>query len=122
MRFDVDDPDVLPFRIHHQKIDATVFNTIRLGILRLGNPLTLSLDTQPNIKCTLSDNKWVLVDLMMHEFPLLVWREFKTIDRGLHEPVHCKAHVYHLMAGRLLGTALYTLEDQIRNILQATAR
>ena len=117
MRFDVDDPDVIPFLIFPQKIQASLYNTIRLSLMRIANPLTLTLDTQPIVKCYLSNNKWILVDMLIHEFPLVVWRDFEIKNRGIHEPVACKAYVYHMMAGRLMGTALYTIEDYIHNIL-----
>jgi len=117
MRFDVDDPDVIPFRIFHQSIQASLYNTIRLGLLRIANPLTLILEQQPNIKYYLYTNKWIIVDLISNEFPLVVWRDFERENRGIHQPVNCKVHVYHVMAGRLMGTALYDIEKHIHNML-----
>lgn len=120
MRFDVDDPEIVPLRIFPQKMDGALYNTIRLGILRIANPLILTLDKQPNIKCYLRNDKWVFVDTIMHEFPLVVWRDFELGNRGIHEPVNCKVHVYHMMAGRLMGTGLYVIEDYINQTLHRT--
>ncbi|WP_455220755.1 hypothetical protein [Kaarinaea lacus] len=72
MRFEVYDPEVIPLRIFPHKMDAALYNTIRLGILRIANPLILTLEKQPNIKCYLHKNKWVFVDTILHEFPLVV--------------------------------------------------
>ena len=117
MRFDVDDPDIMPLRIFPQLMEASLYNTIRLGILRIANPLILTLDKQPNIKCYLHSNKWIFVDTILHEFPLVVWRDFDLKNRGIHEPVHCNVHVYHMMAGRLMGTGLYAVQDYINTEL-----
>jgi len=113
----VDNPEVIPLRIFPQKMDASLYNTIRLGILRIANPLILTLDRQSNIKCYLRNNKWICVDTILHEFPLVVWRDFELNDRGIHEPVDCKVHVYHMMAGRLMGTGLYAIEEYINATL-----
>jgi len=118
MRFDVDDPDVMPYRILPQRMESSLYNTIRLGMLRIANPLIVTLEEPSNVKCYLYDEKWILVDLVMNEFPLIVWRDFELADRGIHEPVSCQAHVYHIMAGRLMGTALYAIEDYINDRLR----
>jgi len=118
MRFDIDDPDIKPLRIFPQKMQAALYNTIRLGILRIANPLEITLDKQPNIKCYLRNNKWIFVDTILHEFPLVVWRDFETRGRGIHEPVLCNVYVYHMMAGRLMGTGLYAVEEYIQAKLQ----
>ena len=88
MRFDVNDPDIIPLHIFQQKITASLYNNIRLGLLRVANPLTLTLDKQSHIKCYLSNEQWIIVDLLLDEFPLIVWRDFELKNRGLHEPVH----------------------------------
>lgn len=120
MRFDVDDPHIQPFRIFEHQLQAPLYNTIRLGVLRIANPLIFSPPELRNIKCYLFDDKWVCVDVISNEFPLVVWRDFKTNERGIHEPVVCKIHVYHAMAGRVMGTALYAIEKQVNTILHKT--
>jgi len=118
MRFDVDDTDIMPYRILPQRMESSLYNTIRLGMLRIANPLILTLEEPPNVKCYLYDEKWIFVDLVLNEFPLIVWRDFELAGRGIHEPVPCRAHVYHIMAGRLMGTVLYTIEDYLQDRLR----
>jgi len=118
MRFDIDNPDIRPLRIFPQKMEASLYNTIRLGILRIANPLVLTLEKQPNIKCYLNNQRWIFVDTILHEFPLVVWRDFELKNRGIHEPVICNVYVYHMMAGRLMGTGLYAIEEYIQARLQ----
>lgn len=117
MRFDVDDPDIKPFRIFDHRMQASLYNNIRLGILRIANPLIITPQSLKNTRCYLYNDKWICVDLVMQEYPLVVWRDFKTQNRGIHEPIECKMHVYHIMAGRVAGTALYAMEDHINSTL-----
>lgn len=120
MRFDVN--NVQPLRIFPQKMRASTYNTIRLGILRIADPLILTLQNKPNIKCYLYRHKWIVVDTILEEFPLVVWRNFSIRNRSIHEPVDCQVYVYHMMAGRLMGTALYDIEEQLDQILHENVK
>ena len=122
MRFDVDHTDISPFRILDHQIQAPLYNTIRLGMLRIANPLILRLPELHNVKCYLFDDKWICVDLISNEYPLVVWQEFDTQHRGIHEPIFCKVHVYHIMAGRVMGTALYAIENYVNTTLSLKSK
>lgn len=113
MHFDPDDPELQPFRVLDYQMQATLYNTIRLGILRIANPLIVVPAEIRNVKCYLDDDKWVCVDLISDEYPLVIWKDFVLSNRAIHEPVNCKVHVYHAMAGRVMGTALYAVESYV---------
>jgi len=121
MRFDVDDPNIQPLRIFPYKMPASMYNTIRLGILRIRDPLVLTLKRQPNIKFFLNNRRWIVMDTILFDFPLVVWRDFETKNRAIHESVNCKVYVYHMMAGRLMGTALYEVEEYLNDLLHRAA-
>ena len=99
------------------KIQAKQYNTIRLGMLRIDNPLVVTPSEVQNIKCYLFNDKWICVDMSSNEFPLAVWRDFNNFGRAIHDPVTCKVHIFHVMAGRIVGTVLYSLENIINKRL-----
>ena len=117
MHFDVDDPGIKPFRILDHQLTAALYNKIKLGLIRIQSPLIITPKKLRNVKCYLYNDKWICVDLITNEFPLVVWRDFKVSQRGIHEPVSCKVHIYHIMAGRVMGTALYEIEDYINEVV-----
>lgn len=119
MRIETYEPNILPFRILNQKLDAQLYNTLRLGMLRISNPLTVSFEESHNFICCLSNHKWILKHKLIDEYPLVIWRDFENKNRALHEAVSCKAYVYHMMAGRLMGTSLYMTADYVTEALKA---
>jgi hypothetical protein len=100
-------------------IDGTRFNQARLGLLRLDNPLRLRLSGLRGMDIILDNTAWVCVDRTMYDLPVLAWTDFETIKRnGLHEPVPCQLHFYHIHADLIIETVLATMTSVLTQLLK----
>lgn len=104
--------DRMPYQVIAKDMKAEDFNAVRLGILRLGSPLTLNVDGVKGLKCILDDHAWVFVDRYVDDMPLLAWMNFES--RGaLNETIPCELRLYHFKADLLVSRALDALKISI---------
>lgn len=109
---------ILPWRIFPRKIEATCFNRGRLAVLRLGNPLRVTLQQHRGLEVILSKDMWLCVDSNTDDQPILAWREFQTCGRrNLHLPVSCELWLYHNCAGLIMGSALDDLDQVLEKFM-----
>ena len=100
-------------------IDGARYNQVRLGLLRLENPLRLKLTGLRGMDIILDDTTWVCVDRTMYDLPVLAWTDFENSNRnGLHEPVHCQLHFYHIHADLIIETVLATMTSVLTQLLK----
>lgn len=101
--------DRIPYQIIASELKPDDFNVVRLGILRLGAPLTLNLDGIKGLRCVLDDHAWVFMDRFVDNMPLLAWMNFESRST-LTEMIPCELRLYHFQAGMLTDKALETLK------------
>ena len=115
-----DSVELLPLRIFPKVIDAETFNMARLALLRLANPLQVSLTEHHCLDVILSKQQWLCVDVCHDDMPIMAWREFDTRHRDvLHQPVNCMLHLYHTHASLIMGSALECLTQELSDLLHA---
>ncbi|MBI5449768.1 MAG: hypothetical protein HY940_00255 [Gammaproteobacteria bacterium] len=107
-------------------IDGHRYNQIRLGLLRIENPMRLELPGLRGMDIVLDDNSWVCVDRTLYDLPVLAWTNFEVTRRAsLHEPVRCLLHYYHIHAELIKETVLNTVLKEIakraRNLSPSTS-
>jgi len=102
----------MPYQIINSHMKPDDFNAVRLGILRLGSPLSLNLDSVKGLKCVLDDHAWVFMDRFIDNMPLLAWMNFKSRNT-LNEKIPCELRLYHYRAGLLVEKALDALKLSI---------
>lgn len=91
----------VPIRTLPKMIDAACYN--RVSLARLGEPLDVEI---PALRMTVRVERrlWTARSLV-NDILLMVWADFQVGERGLHEPVPCRMHLYHFHAGLLMGHA-----------------
>jgi hypothetical protein len=100
-------------------IDGARFNQVRLGLLRLENPLRIKLTGLRGMDIILDNNAWVCVDRTMYDLPVLAWTDFDYAGRNaLHEPVHCQLHFFHIHADLIIETVLATMTSVLTQLLK----
>ena len=109
--------DRMPYQILKTSLSAQDFNAIRLGIIRLGSPLSFNLGEIKGLRCILDDHAWVFVDRFVDDMPLLAWTNFESRS-GLNETISCELRLYHFKADMLVNKALGLLNDAIAEQLQ----
>lgn len=93
----------VPIRTLLKTIEASCYNRVLLALARLGEPLEVEL---PALRMSIRAERRVWVGRsLINDIPLMAWLEFQAADRGLHEPVPCRLHLYHFHAGLLAGHA-----------------
>lgn len=86
-------------------VPAELFNTVKLALLRLSNPLRFAIPGLRNIELILDDEAWVCFDNSLNDMPILAWTEFKIEHRdSLVEPIPCEFYTYHAHAEVILDT------------------
>jgi len=110
--------ELLPLRIMPKVIEAATFNLARLVLLRVANPLRVSLTDHRCLDIILSQKQWLCVDACREDQPVLAWREFDMLHRdALHQPINCKLYLYHMHAGLVMGTARDSLVQVLNDLL-----
>ena len=111
--------DVPIIKVKPTTVKAEVYNHIRLGLLRLENPLRLPLAGLRGMDMILTDNAWVCVDRSLYDLPVLAWTKLNPSNRSaLHTPVTAQLNFYHIHANVIAETVLSTsyriLIDRLR--------
>jgi len=102
--------EVPKLRSERTVIDANRFNQVRLALLRLGSPLRIPLTGLRGMDIIVDGKAWVCVDRTLYDLPVLAWTDFEYVERpGLHDPVTCLLHYYHVHADLITETVLATL-------------
>jgi hypothetical protein len=94
-------------------LEAGCYNRVRLSLRRIANPLRVALPGHRGLEMILDDRVWLCVDALHDDQPILAWHAFEARN-GLHEPVACRLHVYHMHGGLVMGTALEALDAVLR--------
>ena len=95
-------------------ISASHYNQVRLGILRLENPLRIPLPRLRGMDIIINDKAWVCVDRTLYDLPVLAWTDFEVSHRdSLHTPVRCQLNFYHIEADLISETVLNALYKEI---------
>ncbi|MDA8391138.1 MAG: hypothetical protein M0Z76_10485 [Gammaproteobacteria bacterium] len=100
-----------PIRTIPKLIEAGCFNKVLLALGRFRSPYEIALDDL-RVRVILERRQWVGCSLI-NDFPLMAWVDFDSANRGLHEPVACRLHLYHFHAGLLMGRVPAALESAL---------
>ncbi len=97
------------------EVEAATFNTIRLGLLRLGSPMRMPLDDLRDLDLLLDMDLWLCVDRSLNDLPIVAWSDFQIRERdALHTPISCLLRYYHYHADLIMEPALNTAVRFIR--------
>lgn len=97
--------DRMPYQVLDTRLSAEKYNVMRLGILRLGSPLTFDLNDVKGLRCVMDDHAWVFVDRFVNDMPLLAWTQFERRS-DLNKEISCELRLYHFKADLLVDKAL----------------
>ncbi|MDY6991207.1 MAG: hypothetical protein SVR94_01200 [Pseudomonadota bacterium] len=100
--------DVPRMRWGDTLISAERYNRIRLGLLRLRNPLRIEACLR-DIDVILEDKVWYSVDCSMNELPIVAWDNFQR-RVSLHEPIRCRVSYYHAHADKIIDTLFEAID------------
>lgn len=100
-------------------LSPSIYNRVRLGILRLESPLRFALPGLRTLEMVLEDDAWVCVDAGLSDYPILAWVEFQGADRSaLHTPVPCRLFTYHAHAELIEPQVLEKTENVVNHRLR----
>lgn len=106
-----------PLRIFPKKIEAACYNRARLALLRLENPLRVTLQRHRGLDVILSNVNWLCVDSFAEDQPVLAWCNFKVHARSnLHRPIATDLWLFHSCSGLIMGSALDDLQQSLNEI------
>ena len=111
-----------PIRVMPKTIPATVYNHIRLALLRMGAPVCIELSTHRGLIVILENHLWRCIDTTNGDRTIMIWQSFGSHAReAIHEPVSCELSLYHMHAGLVMGSVLDELSDIVAKQLQEQA-
>jgi hypothetical protein len=111
--------EITPWRIFPKQIEAACYNQVRLALLRIADPLRISLAQHRGLEVILHDDHWLVVDGFAEDQRVMAWREFQVHAReNLHEPIACNLWLYHHCAGLITGSALDDLHQVVTQYLR----
>lgn len=111
--------DVPKLKTEPSHIDSPLYNRARLALLRLEDPLRLRLPGLRGMDMLLDSQAWVCVDRTLYDLPVLAWTDFEHAQRsGLHKPVRCLLHYYHIHADLIGDTILETVNRELGKSLR----
>jgi hypothetical protein len=109
-----------PMQVRPRTLEADYYNCLRLGLLRLGDPLRLSLPEIRGLDCIIDAHAWTAVDRFCADQPLFALTGFRRSHHALHDPVRCELRIYHHRAGLILGPALEGMRRIIARRIAST--
>ncbi len=102
--------DAPKLRTISTEIEGSRFNQVRLGLIRLGNPIRMKLPGLRGMDVIIDNRAWVCVDRTLYDLPVLAWTDFKSNQRsGINDPVRSQLHYYHIHADLITETVLATI-------------
>lgn len=109
--------DRMAYQVLDTNLSAEQYNALRLGILRLGAPLTFDLNDIKGLRCIMDDHAWVFVDRYVDDMPLLAWTNFEARS-ALNAQISCQLRLYHFKADLLVDRALNLAMEAVESQLQ----
>jgi len=101
-------------RVMRKRIDAEIYNRIRVSLLREHLPWRVPLPSIRCLACVLDEHAWVCVDECHNNLPIMAWTNFRIAQReALDAPVDCELQLFHMHAGLIMGSALEALAEAV---------
>lgn len=118
--------DVPAHKVETTYIEAARFNRVKLALLRLDNPIRLSLPGLKGMDVILEEETWVCVDRTLYDLPVIAWTDFDVLQRdNLHKPILCKQLLYHVHASVIIESVLssmdFLLDERLRPLAEERA-
>ena len=111
-----------PIRVMAKTVPATVYNHVRLALLRIATPARIELKTHRGLAIILEKKFWHCVDTINGDQTVMVWNSFELNNRtAIHAPVKCVLSIYHSHAGLVMGSVLDELSDIVATLLRERA-
>jgi hypothetical protein len=104
--------DIQPIRSIPYTLDASLYNQVRLALLRVGNPLELELE-KLGVDLVLEKACWVGYHCQHISLPLIAWDGFDQGRSALDAPVACTVHLYHHNSWLQLPRVLLALDEEL---------
>ncbi len=102
------------FQTEHIQLDASLFNQVRLKLIRLKKPYRFAIRGLDNIEVILDEEYWVCLDSTVNDNPIFAWIDFQIKNRdNLHIPIHCKLFYFHASADALVQPATRAILDEV---------
>jgi hypothetical protein len=102
-----------PMQVRSRMLDARDYNSVRIGLLRLGTPLRLGVREIRGLDCIIDTHAWVAVDGYCDDQPLFALTDFRRGRSALDEAVSCKLRIFHHRAGLIIGHTLDGLRHAV---------
>lgn len=100
------------------KVEAHYFNHVQTALKRHGPQIRLRIPGLKHLELILQRDAWIVVDLALHEFPILCWTRFESFHRdNLHEPVKCEVRYFHYASSMIYNRTLDGMEQMLEDML-----
>lgn len=114
-----DRPAPTVLRTMPKRIEAPVYNHVRLALRRLGSPLRVAVPGHRGLEVVLESRVWMCVDANAGDQPVMAWLDFASRGRdSLQSPVSCTLELYHPCAGLVMGSALDSMDEALNDLLK----
>lgn len=95
-------------------LPAPLYNKVKLGLLRISNPLLFSIHGLRHLDVVLDNETWICRDVSLNNIPILAWTDFNLNERSsLHKPIDCKLYTYHAHAMLVVDTLLEQIDIEL---------
>lgn len=98
-------------------LDPAFYNHVRLSLMRLGEPIHLSMD-KLQVTLQLEGQQWTAYFMPESDMPLIRWQDFDVHRSGLNEPVACTLLLYHYQSWLMFPQILAEMDRQLHRLLE----
>ena len=106
--------DIPIFSASRTQVAARHFNTVKVALLRLGEPQRIPLPSLRDLDLLLAADAWVCVDRTLNDVPVVAWTEFQAAHRdSLHKPIECERYMYHAHAPLIIERVFEDMQKQV---------
>ena len=101
------------------KVEALYYNHVQTALKSFGPQIRLKIPTLKHLDLILQKDAWIVVDRVLHDYPVLCWTDFETEHRdNLHEPVKCEVRYFHYAASMIFNKTLEAMELMLGELLE----
>lgn len=111
--------EVPPLATRKGKVDAAYYNHVQTGLKRIDEEIRIRIPKLKHMDLILQKNAWIVVDKVLHDYPIVCWTHFETEGRSaLHEPIQCEIRFFHYAASMILKRTLEEMDQILSEIME----
>lgn len=100
------------------KMEAHYFNHVQAALRKFGPQIRLRIPGLKHLELLIQRDAWVVVDLVLSEYPVLCWTNFEVKSReNVHDPIQCEVRYFHYASSMIYNKTIKGMDAMLSDLL-----